>query len=394
MSRQLINHSQDLKLLWEEGYSLRIKSGYLLIKDVPYVNIRREILRGVLVMKLKLAGDETDKPEDHVAFFNGEQPCFEDGQEIEKIKLNAVKQTLADGVEVERSFSAKPQPLGFYPDFHAKVAAYVDILSGPAWRLDHTVSAKTAALVEPEVDESVFNYIDTASSRAEISQITSKLELARVAIVGLGGTGSYVLDLVAKTPVKEIHLFDGDTFFSHNAFRAPGAPSLEQLRRRPRKTAYFASIYSRMHRGIVDHNAYIGPENIDALQGMTFVFLCLDSGPTKKLLVEKLEAFGISFIDTGMGVLETEESLGGILRVTTSTPEARGHVRDRISFSDSDGGNEYDHNIQIADLNALNAALAVIKWKKLFRFYRDLKCEHHSQYSIDGDLLLNEDRQP
>jgi len=394
MSRQLINRSQDLKLLWEEGYSLHIKSGYLLVKDVPYVNTRREILRGVLVMKLKLAGDETDRPEDHVAYFSGEHPCFEDGLEIEKIKHNAARQILADGVVVDRSFSAKPQPSGYYPDFHAKVAAYVDILSGPAWRLDHTVSAKTAALVEPEVDESVFNYMDTASSRAEISQITSKLELAKVAIIGLGGTGSYVLDLVAKTPVKEIHLFDGDTFFSHNAFRAPGAPSLEQLRARPRKTAYLAGIYSKMHRGIIDHQAYVEPENVDALQGMSFVFLCLDSGPTKKMLVEKLESFGISFIDTGMGVIETDGFLGGILRVTTSTPAARGHVRDRISFSDSDGGNEYDHNIQIADLNALNAALAVIKWKKLFGFYRDLKLEHHSQYSIDGDLLLNEDRLP
>ena len=149
-----------------------------------------------------------------------------------------------------------------------------------------------------------------------------------------------------------------------------------------------------MHRGIIDHQAYIEPENIDILQGMSFAFLCLDSGPTKKMLVEKLEAFGISFIDTGMGVIETDGFLGGILRVTTSTPAARDHVRGRISFSDSDGGNEYDHNIQIADLNALNAALAVIKWKKIFGFYRDLKLEHHSQYSIDGDLLLNEDRLP
>ncbi|WP_306598826.1 ThiF family adenylyltransferase [Geothrix sp. 21YS21S-2] len=392
MSRQLINRSQDLKNLWEEGYSLRIKSGHLLVKNVPYVNSRREILRGTLVMKLNLAGDETARPEDHVAYFAGEQPCFEDGTEIEKIKNPAGPQTLAEGVVVDRCFSAKPQPSGFYPDFHAKVSAYVDILSGPAWRLDHTVSAKTSALVEPEVDESVFNYIDTASSRAGIALITKKLELGKVAIVGLGGTGSYVLDLVAKTPVREVHLFDGDTFFSHNAFRAPGAPTLEQLRQRPRKTAYLTEIYSRMHRGLIDHQAYLENENIDCLQGMDFVFLCLDSGPIKKALVEKLEALEIPFIDVGMGVVEAEGALGGILRVTTSTPARRDHLRGRVSFSDADGGNEYDRNIQIADLNALNAALAVIKWKKMFGFYRDLKQEHHCQYTIDGNLLLNEDR--
>jgi hypothetical protein len=34
----------------------------------------------------------------------------------------------------------------------------------------------------------------------------------------------------------------------------------------------------------------------------------------------------------------------------------------------------------------------VIKWKKLFGFYLDMKAEHHSQFTIDGNLLINEDR--
>ncbi len=80
------------------------------------------------------------------------------------------------------------------------------------------------------------------------------------------------------------------------------------------------------------------------------------------------------------------------MRVTTSTEKKRDHFRERVSFGDTAGGNEYDRNIQIADMNAFNAALAVIKWKKLFGFYRDLKSEHHSQFSIDTSLLLNEDR--
>ena len=80
------------------------------------------------------------------------------------------------------------------------------------------------------------------------------------------------------------------------------------------------------------------------------------------------------------------------MRVTTSTEKNRDHFRDRVSFGDAAGGNEYDRNIQIADMNALNAALAVMRWKKLFGFYRDMKSEHHSQFSIDTSLLLNEDR--
>ena len=55
--------------------------------------------------------------------------------------------------------------------------------------------------------------------------------------------------------------------------------------------------------------------------------------------------------------------------------------------------NEYNTNIQIADLNALNATLAVIKWKKLFGFYQDFEQEHHSTYSINVNMLLSEDRE-
>ncbi len=40
----------------------------------------------------------------------------------------------------------------------------------------------------------------------------------------------------------------------------------------------------------------------------------------------------------------------------------------------------------------LNAALAVMKWKKLRGFYRDLENEHHSTFTTDGNMLLNEDR--
>jgi hypothetical protein len=120
----------------------------------------------------------------------------------------------------------------------------------------------------------------------------------------------------------------------------------------------------------------------------------IDNGEPKKLIVERLEAFGISFIDVGMGMFLVDDALHGVLRVTTSTPKQRNHVRDndRIPFSNGDVDNEYARNIQIADLNALNAALAVVKWKKLWGFYADLEGEHFSTYTIDGNVLTNEDQ--
>lgn len=392
MSQRPISRSADLKRLRDEGFDLEVRSGCLLVKDVPYVNSRKEVQRGILVIKLVLADDQTGRPDTHVAYFSGEHPCNENGTEIEKIKHGGAN-SLAEGIAVNHSFSAKPKPDDFYLDYFAQVTTYVAIISGPARRIDSTLTAKTFPLIEPEKEcDEPFNYIDTASSRAEIVSVTKKLALEKVAIAGLGGTGSYVLDLLAKTPVKEIHLYDGDIFLQHNAFRSPSAPSGDELRARLPKTSYFKSVYGKMHRGIVDHPVYLDAATTEELRGVDFVFVCVDKGSPKKVIVEKLEEFNIPFIDVGMGIELNDNALGGILRVTTSTAQMRDHFRSRVSFGDAPVDDDYDRNIQIADLNALNAALAVIKWKKLLGFYRDLKSEHHSQFSIDTNLLLNEDR--
>ncbi len=392
MSQKLINRSADLKRLRDEGYDVSVKSGFLLLKQVPYLNSNKEIKYGTLVSELTLAGDVTTTPSTHVVSFSGEYPCDKNGSEIAGIRHQSERKTLDGDLIVDHSFSSKPST--GYKDNYDKMTTYVAILSSPAQSIDPKVTAQTYPVIESTEDESVFQYVDTSSSRAEITAVSKKLEIGNVAIVGLGGTGSYLLDLVAKTPVKVIHLFDGDVFSQHNAFRAPGAAPIEELGKKPNKVDYFKQVYSRMHRNIIANAVHVDASNVERLRIMNFVFLCLDKGSTKKLIVEKLEEFGISFVDVGMGVQLDDDSLAGILRITTSTAKQRQHVwtKKRIPFSDSEISDDYARNIQVADLNALNAALAVIKWKKLFSFYRDLENEHNSTYTIDGALLMNEDQ--
>ncbi len=393
MSHQLINRSPDLQRLRDEGFDVEIRSNFLLIKNVPYLNSKKKINLGTLVSELSLAGDVTTTPTTHVAYFAGDHPCNKDGSEIVKIKHGSALQQFDQNLVVHHSFSSKPLS-GVYRDYYEKMTTYVAIISSQAEAIDPGVTPRVFAVIGPEEGESVFNYKDTASSRAGINVVTRKLEIGKIAIVGVGGTGSYVLDLIAKTPVKEIHIFDLDKFLQHNAFRSPGAPSIDELKTALPKVAYFKDRYSRMHRGIVAHECYIDSSNVDDLRKMDFVFLCLDSGGAKKLIVDNLEVFGTPFIDVGMGISLVDESLLGVLRVTSSTAKKREHVKteNRIPFSDGDNNNDYSRNIQIADLNALNAALAVIKWKKLFGFYLDLEEEHHSTYTIDGNMLTNEDQ--
>ena len=392
MSRRLISLSSDLQQLQDEGYELEVRDGFLLIRHVPYVTPRREVAFGLLATSLELSGDVTAPPTDHTVRFAGEKPCDADGREL-NIVAGSSRDVLLDDVVVDHTFSRKPVGTGKYADYYEKVTTYIAILCGPAAQIDPEATARAYVPIEASEDESVFLYEDTASSRAEIQVVMKKLELDRAAIVGLGGTGAYILDLVAKTPVREIHLYDGDPFSQHNAFRSPGAASLEELRERSSKVSYLHEIYSKMRRGIIPHDQFIDEDSVHELRDMNFVFLALDDGEAKRLVVEALEHHNVPFIDVGMGVYEKEGALGGILRTTTSTSSKRNHVweKKRIPFSDGNVNNDYSRNIQIADLNALNAALAVIKWKKLFGFYHDLECEHFSTYDIDGNHLINED---
>lgn len=391
MSHELISRSADLRQLQDEGYEVEVRSNHLLIHSVPYLNSRGVVGRGTLVSDLTLAGDVTTTPGNHVAWFVGEHPCQKDGREIPQIKHTSQSTQLAQDIVVNHSFSNKPAQ--GYANYHQKMTRYIDIVSAPAQSVDPTATARTFKPVAALPEQSVFEYLDTASSRAGICAVTDKLKSSRVAIVGLGGTGSYVLDLVAKTPVREIHLFDADAFLQHNAFRAPSAASLDDLTRRPSKVAYFRALYSRMRRGIVAHEEHVSEDNVEVLLGFDFVFLCLDNGPAKKLIVDRLSAGAMSFIDVGIGVEMVPESLAlwAICRVTTSTPDKRDHVSQRVSFADNDSDNPYDKNIQVADLNALNAALAVIKWKKLCGFYQDLEKEHNTTYTTSSNLLTSDD---
>jgi hypothetical protein len=388
MSQQRVSRSPDLKRLRDEGYAVEVKSNHLLVKDIPYVNAQKVVCRGTIVSELTEAGEVTTTPGTHTVMFIGDHPCNKDGSEIAQIKHTSERKDLGNGLVVNHSFSNKPP--GGYKDYYEKVTRYIDIISHPALSIDPSLTLKNFAPVPVGQDESVFHYFDTASSRAGITAVTAKLVVGKLAIVGLGGTGSYVLDLVAKTPVPEIHLFDGDWLLNHNAFRSPGAPTLAQLGEKQLKVNYFTGIYSRMRRGIMPHDYYIDASNVDQLRAMAFVFLCVDEGRKKQQIVEPLIEWDVPFIDVGMGIELVDGQLGGILRVTTVTPGKRDHVPTRISFAEG-GDDDYSSNIQIADLNSLNAALAVIRWKKHFGFYRDYEKEHNSTYTIDCNMLLGGD---
>jgi hypothetical protein len=338
-------------------------------------------------------GEATVAPADHTIYFAGDTPCHRDGTPLSSIINNSQRQNLGSDIQVDHYFSSKPEGTGRYDNFYDKIVAYEGHLGRPARSHDRSANARTGQKIAALDDDSPLVYPDTASARYGIGAVTQKLALERVAIIGLGGTGSYVLDLVAKTPVREIHLYDDDQFLSHNLFRAPGAPDRDSIKNFPSKVDYFGAVYSRVHRGVKPHSMRVTAENIDALQGFDFVFVCVDKGGSRKAIATGLHRLGVPFIDTGIGLGMEDDMLDGCARVTFVAEGDDWITAEQfLPFGDDEEHGDddiYRKAIQIADLNALNATLAVFRWKRWAGFYRDGRHEVNSAYMVEGNMLAN-----
>lgn len=389
MSSKPIGPSHSLQNLREDGFEVEVKQQHLLVHAVPYVSSDRVVRRGTLVCTFIENAGAVLQPDNHQVWWSGQYPCLPDGSPIEALRNEDNRQELFPGCTIEHRFSNKPTGQDSFADHYMKMVHYVSILENQAKALDPTADARTGRVLETQEDVCVFRYADTASARAQIVSTTARLKIGRVAIVGLGGTGSYVLDQVAKTPVGEIHLFDGDEFLQHNAFRSPGAAKLEDLAQRMSKSDYFARTYDAMRRGIVSHPYFLTAQNVVELDGYDFVFLCVDRGGIRALLSRHLLDKGIPFVDVGMNIqlVPDSQQLIGTCRATLCTPEQRQHLAMYAPMDDQEEDVLYRQNIQVADLNALNAQLAVMKWKQYFGFYGDDFQPHNLTFSVNSMSL-------
>ena len=196
MSPELLSHSPDLKQLRDEGYEISIVNAYLLVKHVPYVDSAKNIAYGTLISTLDIAGDKTVKPKSHVVLWAGSYPCNSEGKQLSNLVPEGnTNQKICEGLHATLSFSQKLRP-GGYNDYYEKVTTYIKILDGYAHVIDPTATARTFPVIPSDEDNSVFCYMDTATSRAGIFSANEKLKTGKIAIIGLGGTGSYVLDFI------------------------------------------------------------------------------------------------------------------------------------------------------------------------------------------------------
>ena len=260
MSNALVSHNPDIGRLVEKGYAIGFDDlPYLIVRDIHYLDSQRRLQTGAIVSKFVDVGQDRIVQENHQIFFAGSVPHDENGKAIPNLGGGPTTLALSEkskDVVVKRSFSNKPVPSGKFEDFFEKIDSYVTIISGPAISL-HRANPYTFRAVDSGPPDSPFKVRDTLTSRAEIGDLSAKFKDDIVAVIGVGGTGSYLLDFLVKTPVKEIRAFDPDRFFVHNAFRSPGRLDIEEIGKL--KAEIYQARYDSFR-----HRLSVTPKYIDA----------------------------------------------------------------------------------------------------------------------------------
>lgn len=394
MFQKLVSHNEDLKKLIDKGFAVAFdNTNHLIIRDIPYLDKDGELRTGAIIAKLNFIDKWRFEQNDHQIYFSGSAPYGTNGQPVPNLAGGELSIKLSDinqDIIVQRSFSNKPKKAGKYNDHFHKIENYVAMISGPAIT-KFSVTPYTFKICNDVLDDPTFKFRDTLTSRADLGDLSSKFTNEIVAVIGLGGTGSYVLDFIVKTPVKEIRAYDNDHYHVHNSFRSPGR--LVETELGQPKSAVYQDRYENFRTGISIKNILIDENSREELQGITFAFVCIDNGDARKEIFDILISMKIPFIDVGLGVTRSlDASLKGMVRATYFPEEKSTAVREKKCVNESeDPNNLYKTNIQISELNAFNACIAVLKYKQLKGFYFSNSDFFDIRFNVSSFLMAREE---
>lgn len=366
---ELASHNPFVADLEADGYSLDFLGGHFVVYGLPYLNAEGALAYGDWVSPVDLNGYVLDPPGDHQAWFRGSRPHNQLGRPVGLGGGSETKTVEENFVTTER-FSFKLRENGElrpYRSFEEKVRTYIDAITGPAMAAHPDATPLKAIAAGAAAQGTPLKFPDTLSARYNMNDASMLLRGKRVAIIGLGGTGSYILDFLARTHLAEIALFDDDKIHVHTIFRIPGfipnaigATKVEAL----------AAHYSQWHGSITAFAERITEANISQLGKFEFVFVSVDSGPARILITDWLSSNGVPFIDCGMGLTRVAGGLNGVVRITGVDRAAFDQTARTVHLPGGDAAaDEYRRQAQIAELNALNATLAVIRFKQHFGLY-------------------------
>ena len=113
--------------------------------------------------------------------------------------------------------------------------------------------------------------------------------------------------------------------------------------------------------------------------------MSVDKGAARAEIFSLLIKLKIPFIDVGLGLDKDSGPISGMARVTYFSESNYDEVLNQKLATLSDIPDDiYKSNIQISELNALNASIAVIKYKQVREFYADEESFYHILFTLDG----------
>ena len=243
----------------------------------------------------------------------------------------------------------------------------------------HVIGAVAAAGHSETVSNALpdpFHIPNTFEARAGIAPVQDHIRGDRIAIIGLGGTGSFLLDIIAKTPLLEIHLLDSDCVDWHTLMRAPGVPTvkeMEQVRAGSLlKVYYYRSKYLAFRDGIHAHPVRV--EDSDSFakfvaeHAIDFVFISIDQltegdSARQDAVYKAVSSAGVPFIDSGVSIAIEDCSVRGA--VTTTAYEAGSDIwESAVPNARLHGDAPGYSNVQLPEVNAAAALFAVMEWRR------------------------------
>lgn len=137
----------------------------------------------------------------------------------------------------------------------------------------------------------------------------AKLQSLRIVIVGLGGTGSPLATLLARTGVGEIILIDGDNLESTNMNRVRGYTNANIGNKKAESlSAFIKSLHLNVSSTHVP--TYLNGEAIDTLSSADVIFGCTDDISGRDLMNQAMYYYGQVYIDLGMAGNVNQDEAG------------------------------------------------------------------------------------
>ena len=353
------------------GFEVEVESGVVRVVRVPCLFVDRVPGTCMIETSYDLA---TGRPDNRV------------GGDV-----HAVKVTI-DGVYDGRVYHADGTPIGNYVDGDGKTWSNISIKRGAQGypEMDETAhdllhryakqivgAVSAAGYSEPTAFAmpDPFHIPNTFEARAAIAPVQDRIRGQRIAIIGLGGTGAYLLDLISKTPVAEIHLLDSDRVDWHTLKRAPGAPTAEEIELIRTgsllKVDYYHSKYVAFRDGIHPHSVQVDSPSMFAGfvsdHPIDYAFVCIDQltdgdSARQDVVYRAVTEAGVPFIDSGVSITIEDCAVRGA--VTTSAYDAGSDAWNAIPNARLDGGAPGYRNVQLPEVNAAAAAFAVMDWRR------------------------------